>query len=107
MLALDQTLLKDLLQALLRRSSIVKIGFGVIPDLLAMSAALGVEGGGCVSRTNSLVDIRLLYRGLQSLGALVPEVSGNSLSGKLMTSRLLFCIAYLFTGWSPQPLSAR
>lgn len=81
MIALDAHLLKDLLQAMLRRWATVKIGFGVISDLLAMAAALGKEGGGCVARANSLVDMRLLYRGLQSLGATLPAISGNGLSG--------------------------
>lgn len=81
MIALDGHFLKDLLQALMRRWATVKIGFGVIPDLLAVAAALGQQGGGCVSRVNTIVDVRLLYRGLQSLGACMAATTGNSLSG--------------------------
>lgn len=81
MIALDEHSLKQLLQALMRRWATVKIGFGVVTDLLAVASALGSEGGGCVARVNSLVDVRLLYRGLQSLGAPVPPTTGNGLSG--------------------------
>lgn len=82
---MDHHSLKQLLQGLMRRWATLKIGFGVVADLLAVAAALGSEGGGCVARVNSLVDVRLLHRGLQSLGAPVPATTGNGLSGATST----------------------
>lgn len=74
-------LVKSCLQELFRRFDCIKLGFGIEGDLCAVSAAIGKEGGGCVSRLHSVVDLRYLHRSLARLGAAVPFVSGHGLSG--------------------------
>lgn len=81
MLKLPSKLVKDCLQTVFRRFECVKLGFGIEGDLRAVSAAIGREGGGCISRLHNVVDLRYLHRGLMRLGAAVPFVSGHGLSG--------------------------
>ena len=69
------------LQTLFRRFDAVKIGFGLEGDLRAVSTAIGHEGGGCIARTHAALDLRYIHKGLQKLGAAVPFVTGQGLSG--------------------------
>jgi hypothetical protein len=81
LIELDMKLVRKLLQYIFRSPGVIKVGFGLEGDLLALASALGSEGGGCISLLRSALDIRLLYKKVLQLGANIPCVTSGSLSG--------------------------
>jgi hypothetical protein len=73
--------LRQMLQQLFRAKRTLKVGFGLEGDLGAIAAALGHEGGGCVARVASYIDVRQLHTHLRHTGAPVTSASGIGLSG--------------------------
>jgi 3'-5' exonuclease len=106
MLKLNKKLVKDCMQTMFRRWETLKVGFGLEGDLKAVSAAIGMEGGGCIALLRSAVELRHLHRSLLRLGAPVPLTTGQSLSG-LVASMLAKPLSksQQCSAWHQRPLS--
>ena len=78
-----RSLLRTMLQHLFRNPDTVKLGFGLSGDLLAIKLALGPEGGGCIARVHSHIDLRALHSHLRHAGAPLAS-AGPGLAGVLL-----------------------
>ena len=81
-LALSPATLKAELQPLLRRPSLLKLGYCLAADLRALGAAIGPEGGGAVAVVQPALDLAGLHRQLLQRGAPIRQASAATRPGR-------------------------